>query len=128
MVEFASDVTLVSLQPHMHYRGHDYEYKAVYPTGETEVLLRVPNYDFNWQITYFLDKPKLMPRGTRIECTAHYDNSVNNPANPDPKATVTYGEQSWDEMMSGWIEIGFDPGKRAKSLFVVQTAHAGGGD
>jgi hypothetical protein len=88
----------------------------------------VPNYDFNWQITYFLDKPKLMPRGTRIECTAHYDNSVNNPANPDPKATVTYGEQSWDEMMSGWIEIGFDPGKSAKSLFVVQTAHAGGGD
>jgi hypothetical protein len=128
MVVFASDVTLVSLQPHMHYRGHDYEYKAVYPTGETEVLLRVPNYDFNWQITYFLDKPKLMPRGTRIECTAHYDNSVNNPANPDPKATVTYGEQSWDEMMSGWIEIGFDPGKSAKSLFVVQTAHAGGGD
>jgi hypothetical protein len=121
MVEFASDVTLISLQPHMHYRGRDYEYKAVYPSGESEVLLRVPNYDFNWQLTYFLDKPKLMPRGTRIEATAYYDNSVNNPANPDPKATVTYGEQSWDEMMSGWMEIGFDPHKQAKNLFVVKT-------
>ena len=121
MVEFGSDVTLISLQPHMHYRGRDYEYKAVYPSGETEVLLRVPNYDFNWQLTYFLEKPKLMPRGTRIECTAHYDNSANNPANPDPKTTVTYGEQSWDEMMSGWIEIAFDPAKNAKSLFVVKN-------
>ncbi len=128
MVEFASDVTLVSLQPHMHYRGRDYEYKAVYPSGETEVLLRVPNYDFNWQLTYFFAQPKLMPRGTRIECTAHFDNSVNNPANPDPSAAVTYGEQSWDEMMSGWMEIGFDPGKDAKSLFVVKTEHAGGGE
>jgi hypothetical protein len=128
MVEFASDVTLVSLQPHMHYRGRDYEYKAVYPSGETEVLLRVPNYDFNWQLTYFLAEPKLMPRGTRIECTAHYDNSVNNPANPDPTATVTYGEQSWDEMMSGWIEIGFDPHKNAKSLFVVKPGPASGAE
>ncbi len=122
MVEFASDVTLVSLQPHMHYRGKDYEYKAVYPSGETEVLLQVPRYDFNWQLTYFLEKPKLMPRGTRIECTAHYDNSVNNPHNPDPTATIAYGEQSWDEMMSGWMEVAFDPGKNAKQLFVVKSA------
>ncbi|HEX6897152.1 MAG TPA: thiol-disulfide isomerase [Bryobacteraceae bacterium] len=121
MIELGSDVTLVSLQPHMHYRGRDYEYKAIYPSGETEVLLRVPNYDFNWQLTYFLEKPKLLPRGTRIECTAHYDNSANNPANPDPKATVTYGEQSWDEMMSGWMEVGFDPAKSAKDLFVVRN-------
>ncbi len=128
MVEFASDVTLVSLQPHMHYRGKDYEYKAVYPSGESEVLLRVPNYDFNWQLTYFLEKPKLLPRGTRIECTAHYDNSTNNPANPDPKATIRYGEQSWDEMMSGWMEIGFDPATNAKSLFVVKEGPATGGE
>ena len=123
VVEFASDVTLVSLQPHMHYRGRDYEYKAIYPTGETEVLLLVPRYDFNWQLTYFLEKPKPLPRGTRIECTAHYDNSPNNPHNPDPAATIAYGEQSWDEMMSGWMEIAFDPRKNAKQLFVV-----GGGE
>ncbi len=126
MVEFASDVTLVSLQPHMHYRGRDYEYKAVYPTGETEILLKVPHYDFNWQITYFLEKPKLLTRGTRIECTAHYDNSANNAHNPDPNATVRYGEQSWDEMMSGWMEIAFDPAKNAKSLFVVKPVETRG--
>jgi len=124
-VKFAADVKLVSLHPHMHYRGKDYEYRAVYPSGESEVLMRVPRWDFNWQMTYFLKEPKLLPKGTTIECVAHYDNSANNPFNPNPKATVTYGEQTWDEMMSGWVEVAFDPAKDPRSLFEqpVQVAN-----
>jgi len=125
-VEFATDVKLVSLQPHMHYRGRDYEYKAIYPTGETEILLKVPHWDFNWQLTYALAEPKLLPRGTRIECTAHYDNSANNPFNPDPKKRVTYGEQSWDEMMSGWMEVAFDPARDIHSVFAIKKVPSGG--
>jgi hypothetical protein len=123
-VKFASDVKLVSLHPHMHYRGRDYEYRAIYPTGESEILMRVPRWDFNWQMTYFLKEPKLLPKGTTIECVAHYDNSANNPFNPNPAATVTYGEQTWDEMMSGWVEVAFDPAKDPRSLFdqAVQVA------
>jgi hypothetical protein len=101
----------------MHYRGKDYEYRAIYPSGESEVLMRVPRWDFNWQMTYFLKEPKLLPKGTTIECVAHYDNSPNNRFNPNPAATVTYGEQTWDEMMSGWVEVAFDPGKDPRSLF-----------
>ncbi len=89
----------------------------MYPTGESEILMRVPRWDFNWQMTYFLKEPKLLPAGTKIECVAHYDNSRNNPFNPNPAATVTYGEQTWDEMMSGWIEVAFDPAKDTRSLF-----------
>jgi hypothetical protein len=119
-IELATDVKLISLHAHMHYRGKDYEYRAVYPNGETEILLRIPRWDFNWQLTYFLDRPRLLPRGTRIECTAHYDNSPGNRKNPNPNVDVTYGEQSWDEMMSGWIEIAFEPARDPKTLFVVK--------
>ena len=121
-VEFASDVKLVSLHPHMHYRGKDFEYRALYPSGETEVLMRVSRWDFNWQMTYVLKEPKPLPRGTIIECVAHFDNSPNNPFNPNPAIKVTYGEQTWDEMMSGWVEVGFDPAKETKSLFVEASA------
>jgi hypothetical protein len=92
----------------MHFRGKDFEYRAVYPSGEKEVLLRVPKYDFNWQLWYVLDKPKVLPAGTVIECTAHFDNSPNNPANPDPTKTVKFGEQTWDEMMIGFFDVAVD--------------------
>jgi len=116
-VKFATDVKLVSFHPHMHYRGKDIEYRAIYPSGETEILMRVPRWDFNWQMTYFLKEPKLLPGGTVIECIAHFDNSPNNRFNPDPNVNVTYGEQTWDEMMSGWVEVAFNPEKETKSLF-----------
>ena len=93
---------LVNLTPHMHLRGKDFEYTARYPTGETEILLKVPRYDFNWQHTYTLAEPKLLPAGTVIECIAHFDNSANNPFNPDPKSEVRWGDQSWEEMMIGF--------------------------
>ncbi len=100
--------TLNSLFPHMHVRGKSFEYRAVYPSGESEVLLRVPRYDFNWQLTYYLKEPRLLPKGTRLECIAHYDNSPNNPFNPDPAAEVLWGDQTWEEMLAGFLDLAFD--------------------
>ena len=79
----------------------------VYPTGETETLLRVPHYNWHWQLWYNLAQPIVLPKGTRIECTAHFDNSPNNPDNADPTKEVTWGDQSWDEMMVGFFDITF---------------------
>ncbi len=81
---FKSDSILLSFMPHMHLRGKAFMYEATYPDGKTEVLLDIPKYDFNWQSAYRLAQPKRMPAGTKIHCVAHYDNSKNNPANPDP--------------------------------------------
>jgi hypothetical protein len=102
------DVSLVSLMPHMHLRGKDFLYKAVYPTGESQVLLSVPKYDFSWQIAYGLDQELVLPKGTRIECTAHFDNSANNPSNPDPTKEVRWGDQTFEEMMIGFFDVAFD--------------------
>ena len=99
----ARDEKLVSMTPHMHLRGDKFRYEAVYPNGDREILLDVPSYDFNWQHEYILAEPKLLPRGTRIICTAIYDNSDNNPVNPDPTETVRWGEQSYEEMMIGFF-------------------------
>jgi hypothetical protein len=111
---FPKAVRLLSLMPHMHLRGKDFQYTAYYPDGTSEVLLSVPSYDFAWQSVYRLAEPKPLPRGTRIECLAHFDNSADNPANPDPTRTVTWGDQVWDEMMIGYLdydcEITGDPG------------------
>src|SRR5262249_5245232 len=70
-ITLQEEATLVDLMPHMHMRGKDFQYRLVYPTGESEIALNVPRFDFNWQLFYYLDKPKLLPKGTRIECTAH---------------------------------------------------------
>jgi len=102
------DVALVNLMPHMHLRGKDFLYTAVYPTGEKQVLLNVPHFDFNWQLAYVEDQELLLPKGTRIECVAHYDNSPNNPANPDASKEVRWGDQTWEEMMIGWFDVSFD--------------------
>jgi peroxiredoxin len=99
---FLKDTLLLSLTPHMHLRGKSFKYEAEYPDGTAEVLLDVPNYDFNWQIRYMLEEPKLMPKGTKLRCTAHFDNSADNLANPDPAKVVTFGEQTWEEMMFGF--------------------------
>jgi hypothetical protein len=101
---FPEDSTLISLMPHMHYRGKDFRYTAYYPDGTEEVLLDVPNYNFDWQVYYHLAEPKKLPAGTRIECVAHMDNSAGNPLNPDPNDTVRFGQQTFEEMMIGWID------------------------
>ncbi|MGI8742915.1 MAG: thiol-disulfide isomerase [Bryobacteraceae bacterium] len=101
---------LVGMRPHMHLRGKSFEFRAVYPDGRTEILLRVPKYDFNWQPYYYLATPLKLPKGTRIECTARFDNSPNNVFNPDPQVAVRWGDQSWDEMMIGWFDLAIPAG------------------
>jgi hypothetical protein len=97
------DTLVVGLMPHMHMRGKDMTYVAYYPDGRSETLLSVPKYLFDWQIQYELAQPKPLPKGTRIEVTAHFDNSPKNPYNPDPTQTVRWGDQTWEEMMIGFI-------------------------
>jgi hypothetical protein len=96
---------LVGMRAHMHLRGKAFTFRATYPSGATEVLLEISKYDFNWQPYYYLETPKLLPRGTRIEAIGVFDNSTNNPANPNPAATVLWGPQSWDEMLIGWFDV-----------------------
>lgn len=100
-----TDVTLQSMFPHMHVRGKAMTYRAIYPTGETETLLDVPRYDFNWQLSYYLKEPKKLPKGTQLEITAIYDNSPNNPHNPDPKQEVRWGDQTWEEMLAAFVDF-----------------------
>jgi hypothetical protein len=96
---------LLDAYPHMHYRGQSMTLSATYPTGERDQLLRVPRYDFNWQLVYEMGQPKLLPKGTMLHADATFDNSPNNRFNPDPKAEVRWGDQSWEEMMVGFFDV-----------------------
>ena len=116
-IELAHEVTLTALLPHMHLRGKDFEYRLVYPTGETQTILRVPRYDFNWQLWYHPERDIVLPKGTKVVCTAHYDNSPNNPANPDATKAVKWGDQSWEEMMVGFFDVAFDANLDPKVLY-----------
>ena len=115
-ITLREDARLVDLMPHMHLRGKDFQYRLVYPTGEWEIILNVPRFDFNWQLFYYLETPKLLPKGTRIECTAHFDNSSNHPGNPDPAAEVRWGDQSWEEMMIGWFDLAVEAGANPRDV------------
>lgn len=95
---FSQDVHLYSMNPHMHLRGKSMRYEAIYPNGETETLLNVPNYHFGWQRNYHLDEPKFLPKGTELKVTAAWDNSPLNPYNPDPTEIVKWGDQTFEEM------------------------------
>jgi len=99
------DIDIVSFFPHMHLRGKDMTMTATYPGGTRETLLNVPAYDFNWQLFYYPKKSVSLPKGTRIDLVAHYDNSTANKRNPDPNKTVTFGEASTAEMMFGMFEF-----------------------
>ncbi|MGD9646654.1 MAG: redoxin domain-containing protein [Pirellulales bacterium] len=105
MRTMGKDVLLVSLYPHMHLRGSAFRYTARYPDGKEEILLDVPAYDFNWQNTYELKEPKLLPKGTVLRCDAKFNNSASNAANPDPNIEVGFGEQTYQEMMIGFYDI-----------------------
>lgn len=105
---FFADTKLLSLMPHMHVRGKAFKYTLEYPDGKSEVLLDVPRYDFNWQNTYEFAEPKIAPAGSVLKCVAHYDNSSENLANPDPNVAVRWGEQTWEEMMLGWFVCTMD--------------------
>lgn len=102
---FKEDTLLYTLTPHMHFRGKAFRFTAHYPDGKEEILLDVPRYDFNWQIVYLLKKPKLLPAGTVVKLAGHFDNSAENPLNPDPTQMVRWGDQTWDEMMLGSMTV-----------------------
>ena len=111
------DAKLVYIQPHMHLRGKDYELRAIYPTGESEIIFK-GKWNFDWQVGYQLAKPLPMPKGTRLVAIAHYDNSVNNKFNPDPTKTILWGDQNWDEMQSGFIGLVVDMNADINKIFI----------
>ncbi|MFN3159560.1 MAG: redoxin domain-containing protein [Rubinisphaera brasiliensis] len=99
------DVQLLAMMPHMHLRGKSFAYELQTADGEQKPLLSVPRYDFNWQTAYRLTEPMLLPAGSRIKCTAQFDNSKDNPYNPDPTESVKWGDQTWEEMMIGYFDV-----------------------
>jgi mono/diheme cytochrome c family protein len=105
---FREDSHIWGFMPHMHLRGKDFLYTLVLPDGTKKVLLNVPKYDFNWQLNYWLKEPVAAPKGSRLECLAHHDNSTNNKYNPDPTKTIYWGPQTWEEMMIGWFDYTLD--------------------
>jgi peroxiredoxin len=111
---FRDDALVLSFMPHMHLRGTSAKYVATYPDGRTETLLSVPDYDFNWQSVYRFAQPRRMPRGTKLTWIGHWDNSADNPRNPDPSKEVIWGLQTWDEMQNGWMELVWQPAKTGK--------------
>ena len=124
---FSRDVELLTFLPHMHVRGKDMKYEAIYPDGRRETVLFVPNYDFNWQTLYKLEKPLSLPKGTKMLVTAHYDNSAKNKYNPDPSKTVRFGDPTYDEMMVGYFDYISTAKLRtiAKIDFKTYDAYAG---
>lgn len=102
---FPEDALVLSFMPHMHLRGTSAKYVAKYPDGKTETLLSVPDYDFSWQSVYRFAEPLKIPKGTKLTWTGHWDNSSDNPRNPDPSKEVFWGLQTWDEMQNGWMDI-----------------------
>lgn len=115
------DVTALAYTGHMHYRGKSFQTEAVFPDGKKEILFSVPRYDFRWQETYMLRDPKLLPKGTRLVTTAHFDNSPNNPLNPDPSKTIRWGEPSDEEMMGFWLAFTEPKASTEKQLSAVQS-------
>lgn len=102
--KLTEDTQVLSLYPHMHFRGKSWKYVAHLPDGTDKVMLDVPKYNYGWQESYIYRQPVLLPAGTTLECIAHYDNSDDNFVNPDPAASVKFGDQSWEEMMIGYID------------------------
>ena len=100
---FPEDAAILSLFPHTHLRGTRFQYDLEYPDGKTAKLLQVPYYDFNWQLNYELLNPVKVPAGTLMRASAWYDNSEYNPANPAPNEWVRFGEQTFEEMMIGYV-------------------------
>jgi len=122
--EVVSEVTvsvdhaeLVYVQPHLHLRGKNYELRAVYPTGESQVIFK-GQWNFDWQIGYQIEKPLPIPRGTRLIAIAHYDNSLNNKYNPDATKEVVWGDQNWEEMQSGFLGVVVDVDTNVAKIFM----------
>jgi len=102
---FREDGDILAFFPHTHVRGVAFRYELVKPDGSVEILLDIPKYNFDWQLTYDAAKPIPVQAGSVLRARAWYDNSANNPYNPDPEATVGFGEQTWEEMMLGYFDF-----------------------
>ena len=116
---------IMTLTPHMHYRGKDFEFILHYPDGRREVPLEVGQWDFNWQTFYKLAEPIDVPAGTVVEVVAHYDNSAGNPDNPDPSKNVRFGTESYDEMMIGFVDFIVDEGVKPLTPFEIRSRMIG---
>lgn len=112
-----NDALLLSFFPHMHLRGKTFEYRIVAPHGRIRTLLRIPHYNFFWQLSYRLAKPIPLPAGTVLQAIATFDNSKNNPHNPNPNVEVRWGEQTWAEMMVGFFDVAVDPSVNKQAFF-----------
>ena len=113
-----NDALLLSFFPHMHLRGKSFEFTRIQDNGQPQTLLRIPHYNFHWQLSYRLAEPLLLKKGARLEWIAVFDNSPNNPRNPDPSAEVHYGEQSDSEMLIGFFDVAVDAGVDKNRFFV----------
>jgi hypothetical protein len=120
-VTFQQDAELVWFLPHMHLRGKDMTYRLIYPTGESETVLSV-KYDFDWQLGYDVKKPIVIPKGTKLEATAHFDNSANNRFNPDPSKDVWWGDQTWEEMMIPYFGVIVKNNVNPRKIVAYSTA------
>lgn len=120
---FPANAKLLSFSPHMHVRGKSYRYDLELRDGTKQTLVDIPAYDFNWQTTYVLSEPMDVQQGSRLLCTASFDNSEDNLSNPDPTQTVTWGDQTWDEMMIGYYHYSV-PIDRPKAKSAKEIAEA----
>jgi hypothetical protein len=127
IVNFLEDAELVWLMPHMHLRGKDMTYEVKHTDGQSEIALKVPNYDFNWQLGYQLAQPIKLPKGSTLIGTAHFDNSTNNKFNPNPNQTVYYGDMTWEEMMAPFFGLLVDKSIDDKKVFKYVRGAAGSG-
>lgn len=118
---FWQDGKILAFAPHMHYRGQDFKYVAHWPDGRQETLLEVARWDFNWQTWYRLAEPIEIPEGTVLEAIAHYDNSADNAANPDPTQAVRFGNETKDEMMIGFVDFVAAEGVRPRTAHETRT-------
>ena len=121
---FDKPVQLLYSQPHMHLRGKDMDIRLQFPAGESQTLVSVPRFDFNWQMIYYQDKPLPLPKGTQIKLDAHWDNSANNRSNPDPTATVRWGDQSWEEMLFAWVGVIVDKDDTLETVMAVRRGNS----
>ena len=120
-VPVVNPMTMISLFPHMHLRGKSFQYELIYPTGETKTILRVDHWDLNWQLSYKLAEPIELTPGMKVRATAWWDNSANNPSNPDPSKEVTWGDQSWEEMLVGFYDVAVNPKVTNKNMYSKQA-------
>lgn len=114
------DCELLDAYPHMHLRGKSMRLSAAYPNGAKEELVNVPKYDFNWQLVYEFSQPLLLPKGTVLRADAVFDNSTGNRFNPDSKAEVRWGDQTWQEMMVGFFDVAVAPATDPRAVVVKQ--------